>query len=168
LYQNMNKYKRVSDFLNKKRKRNKNKYKAEISKIESLSNKFIKIALDFPIDDIINSTPILGDSGIIMNSVPIGGRLDNVLPENDLEGKSPTTLDFGRDYVEDKIPFEELSKLIDKYLSPKEGEIMGLPQGIIDLEELDSPSSENPYYGIIESGNILYPNFAWKILIILY
>jgi hypothetical protein len=76
-YQNMDKYKSVEDFVNQKRKRNKNKYKAEDSWIEDtdsnrkeriqkmktrakLLSRLTKTAIDFPIDDDI--TPIGRDT----------------------------------------------------------------------------------------------------------
>jgi len=189
-YRNMEKYKGVSDFLNKKKKRNKGKYKAEDSYIENdgtltkgqerrkniaarrklLKSLITKVAIDFPIDDLIGSGPILGDSGIVSDSVPIGGQLDEYLTMPDFEGKLPTELDFGRDYT-DEVPatidhdnkfYQSLDKKIeqltqkDKLLSPKETEINGLPQGISPLEDLDAPSDEDPDYGITDSGNTLY------------
>jgi hypothetical protein len=112
-YQNMSKYDSVQDFIKKKRDRVKNKYKSDDSwKLDdgsvtksnpikaraALLNRIMKLAIDFPIDDQIGSGPILGDSGTYSDSVPIGGQLDEYLPLNDFEGKSPDKLDFGRDY----------------------------------------------------------------------
>lgn len=146
-WHDMQKYKSVSDFLKDKRKKLKDKYKADDSWIEeelptkkerkdkiktraALLSKITKVAIDYPIDDQINSGPILGDSESYNspiqlgptgdpdtsiypvetnlgnsesypNSVQIGGLLDKYLPNNDFEGKSPDKLDFGRAYVED-------------------------------------------------------------------
>src|ERR1700690_127738 len=93
LYQNLDKYKSVSDFLKKKRKK-------KAARRRALLSILIKQRIVFPIDDQI-SDPFLGDSGTYSDSVPIGGQLDEYLPLNDFEGKDPTPLDFGRDYTED-------------------------------------------------------------------
>jgi hypothetical protein len=159
-YHHMNKYKSIKDFLKDKRKKLKDKYKADDSYIEDdgsitknniLSRKslLIKLGIDFPIDDNIKSGPILGDSGTLSDSVPIGGQLDEYLTKPDFEGKLPTELDFGRDYTEDadksinKINELQvlLDELINKQLSPKETDLYGLPQGISPPEDLDAPSN---------------------------
>ena len=77
-----------------------------------LLSQVIKTAIDFPIDDNIQS-PILGDGdeSSYSNSVGIGGSLDEYLPVDDFEGKTPAKLNFGRDYV-DEVP--DLSALPDK------------------------------------------------------
>lgn len=177
-YQNMNKYKSLSDFINKKRKRNKDKYKADDSYIEDNGNitKNISVrkaffvslmkkeAIDFPIDEFIGSGPILGDSGTVAASIPIGGQLDEYLTMPDSEGKLPTELNFGRDYSEDEINKidhinslqKTLDELIKKCLSPSESDLLGIPQGILPKEELDSPSDEDPDYGTTDSGNTFY------------
>jgi len=182
-YQNMSKYKSVSDFLDQKRKRNRNKYKSDdsyiqddgsITKSQKKSNKiarrmmllscFIKTAIDFPSDD-LGSDPILGESSSYADSIPIGGQLDEYLTMPDFEGKSADKLNFGRDYTEeDNFTIDDieqlqllLNKFIDKGLNPKEIDLYGLPDGIESKEDLEEPSAtENPYYGITDSGNTLY------------
>jgi hypothetical protein len=64
-----------------------------------LLSSIMKYAIDFPIDSQIHS-PILGESGVVSDSVPIGGQLDEYLPHPDFEGKSADKLNFGRDYTE--------------------------------------------------------------------
>lgn len=169
------KYKSVEEFLDAKRKKMKDFYKADDSWIEDdgkISKNYngggsnikiraailygiFKSAIDFPIDDQI-SDPI-GYS----NSNLSGGQTDQYLPLNDFEGKSPDKLNFGRDYENDDpgIPQDILDKFFDKYLlNPKEPALFGLPDGIIPSEDLDADktiSNKNPYYGLTDSGNIV-------------
>lgn len=213
-YHQMDKHKSIQDFLKEKRKKMKDKYKADDSwqmddgsrtkknsgmKARAIFlNRIIKLAdnimmpkehgtsiydwknspyqgipkapkkhdcndIDFPIDDQIGSGSILGDSGSYSDSVPIGGQLDEYLPLNDFEGKSPDKLDFGRDYTEDDHTDKDFDfdKLIEKYLNPAEPSIYGLPDGIISKEDLDAPSNENPQYGETNSGNTTYSDLEF-------
>lgn len=173
-YQNMDEYKSVSDFINQKR--NSHKYEADDSWIEddgSISKKarmdrrlgllylIIKNAIDFPVDDQIGSGSIMGGSGTVSDSVPIGGMTDEYTPENDFEGKSPDQLDFGRDYSDDEDADKDLDKLEQKYLTPKEPSLYGLPDGISPQEDLDPESTlseVSQQYGTTNSGNTLYDN----------
>lgn len=172
-YQNLNDYKSVQDFLKKKRKRNHDKYKADDSIQENntksarrikLLSLIIKQAIDFPIDEQITN-PILGDSGTYSDSVPIGGLLDEYLPWDDFEGKSPDELNFGRDYTEytePKYPID-IESIINKFLNGKEISLYGLPDGITPVSDLDadvSISNRNSDYGTTDSGNTLY-NQIW-------
>lgn len=121
-----------------------------------LLSKLVKLAIDFPIDDQINSSPILGDSGSYSDSVPIGGELDEYLPKNDAEGRSPDTLNFGREIIDDDRPVDHLGPN-EKCLNPKEPSLYGLSDGIesqLDIETLDN--GKNEYYGTTDSGNTLY------------
>lgn len=207
----MEKHKSIQDFLKEKRKKMKDKYKADdswqldndirinknpnIKARAAIFNRIIKLAdnimmpkehdteiynwknspyqgipkkpskhdcndIDFPIDDQINSDPILGNSGSYSDAVPIGGQCDEYLPLNDFEGKSPDKLDFGRDYVGEQKSIKnlDLDELTKKYLQPSEPSIYGLPDGIQSKEDLDAPSDENPQYGETDSGNMLYEN----------
>lgn len=162
-WHNMHKYKSVSDFLNSKRKRMKNKYKDTINnrkkrheKIQSRINFFyriIKLAIDFPIDEQINLEPESVNS--YSDTVPIGGQLDEYLTQSDFESKTPDQLNFGRDYIEDA------SNIItnnnnNNSLSASEPSLYGMPDGIEPQEDLDAPNSENPHYGILESGTDIY------------
>ena len=165
----MDKHKSVKDFIKSKRKKLKNKYKAQDSykseerkkRIEarmSLLNNIVKHAIDFNIDNIIKSLPILGDQGSYSDSVPIGGQLDEYLPLNDFEGKMPTQLNFGRDYQDDG-ELEETPVLINA-LSPREPELL-FPNGVSPIEDLDADKTradKNPEYGIIDSGSLAYQN----------
>ena len=188
LYQNMSKYKSVSEYLENKRKQNKDKYKSDDSWIldngsltkqninakarMKILNKIITLAnnnldnnnIDFPIDDFIGSGAILGDSGTLSDSVFIGGQLDEYLPNPDFEGKNVTELNFGRDYVDsfDTINSlqEKFDNLLDEPIMPKETDIFGLPQGISPPEDLDHLNNENSQYGTTDSGNTVY-NKMW-------
>jgi hypothetical protein len=170
----MDKHKSVKEFL--KNKKTKDKYKAQDSWIEdtksnrqerinkmktraSLLSHFIKTAIDFPIDDNIQSSPILGDEGAYIDSAGIGGYLDEYLPLNDFEDKTPAQLDFGRDYVDEAIRNKAILNLINKYLNPKEPDLLGLLNGIDPEEDLDADKTVNrinPEYGITDSGNLIY------------
>lgn len=171
-YQNMDKYKSVKEFLDSKRKRNKDKYKADDFYIEdnnsnykervnrmkiraSWFNKIIKGAnksdvnnIDFPIDDQIGSGSILGNSGAYGDSIPIGGQLDEYLTMPDFEGKSVDQLNFGRDYAEDEqreavLDDDKMQGFMAKYLNHKENELYGLPDGIDPSEDLDADKTIN-------------------------
>lgn len=156
-YQNMHKYKSVKDFINKKRKLFKKKYKNKnkMARRILLLSAFMKKAIDFSIDDQIKSNTIIENYDTYNDYVQIGGNLDQYLPLEDFEGKSVDKLNFGRDYI------DELQLLFDDLiLNPKETDLYGLPDGIIDKEDLDSPSKKNPYYGTTDSGNTSY-NKVW-------
>ena len=163
----MSKYKSTKDFIKAKRKKLKNKYKAKDSynrkkKIKARINllgKIMKVAIDFPIDDNINSTPILGDSGSYIDSVPIGGRGDKYFALNDFEGKRPEQLNFGRDYTEDEEADPYLYDL-EEILNPKEPDLL-FPNGFDPEEDLDADktvNNPNTEYGITDSGNTVYKN----------
>lgn len=119
-WNDMGKYKSISEFLKDKRKKLKNKYKADDSWIEddgkitknpaiksraTFLSRILKIAkldqndIDFPDDAYID--PNLGssiDDGSVGAANLTGGYLDKYLPEDDLEGKPASTLNFNRDY----------------------------------------------------------------------
>lgn len=183
-WHSMQKYKSVSEFLKAKRKKLKDKYKAddswildsgEITKTNpdnkkaraALFNRIIKNAIDFPIDDQIE--PELAGPSVSDNSVGqanlTGGQLDEYLPEDDFEGKPPTALNFGRDYVGDGEPkkglnIEDIEKLLDKYLSHG---TFGLPDGV-DMPDgdLTDPTDLNPEYGTLGPESLMYED-KWNI-----
>ena len=189
-YQNMEKYKSVSDFIKKKRKRNKGKYVAEdsyiqddgsVTKTKDKKKKkrarrcalFLGLTkqacdennIDFPSDS-LNSTPMAW-SPDVGDAAQIGGYLDKYLPEDDFEGKPPTTLDFGRDYSGPPLDMDEyISELLEQFEKhvkipkPQEPDLFGLPDGISPKSDLDSPSEEDPEYGIMDSGTEIY-NKMW-------
>lgn len=136
-WHDMEKYKSVKEFIEARRKKMKDKYKADDSWIEddgSLSKKpaensklktraklFAKImkvarmpgmglfhklhrkfkdknALDFQDDEYDDAPVEEGADNPAGQANEIGGYLDNYLPPDDFEGKSPTSLDYGRDY----------------------------------------------------------------------
>lgn len=182
----MDKHKSIKDFVKSRRKKLKDKYKADDSWIQddgSLSKKdpaikaraalfakLTKTAIDFAIDEQV--TPILGDEGTYSGSAQIGGILDKYLPEDDFEGKSADKLNFGRDYTEEpkernkkKLNLVDLlTKFIEKYKGTKEPPLMGLPNGIKPEEDLDADrtvSDINPQYGTTDSGNQTYDNLSY-------
>jgi hypothetical protein len=121
--------------------------------------------IDFPTDAQIGSGSIIGDSSSYSNSVGIGGMLDEYLPQNDFEGKSPDQLDFGRDYTEDDEIPDNLDKLTNKYLNPAESHLFGLPDGIEPVSDLDADqtiNTENPDYGTPDTGEQMYED-KWNI-----
>lgn len=163
LYQYLKDYKSVKEFLEKSRKKVKDAFyfKKTKSRIDLL-NKIIKNAIDFPIDEQINS-PILSEEGTYSSSIPLGGILDEYLPNNDFEGKDPTQLNFSRDYTdidEDKIT----NILLDKFFSEFEPSLIGLPNQVYPVSELDSDSTisnRDSAYGIYESGNDTYKDKSY-------
>ena len=140
-WHSMNKYKSTKEFINAKRKKNKNKYKSKDS-IKARAQLFagiIKKAIDFAIDEIIESGPISEQDDSYSSSVGIGGYLDEYLPQNDLENKPPTALNFGRDYQDYSTDdLSELLKFFGHITSPNETELLGMPNGYEPEEELDS------------------------------
>jgi hypothetical protein len=179
-YHDITKYKSVKDFLTDKRKKLKDKYKADDSYIEddgsltkgekkskkiarrmALFSAIIKQAIDFSSDD-IGSDPILGDSGSYGDSIPIGGQLDEYLTMPDFEGKGPHELDIGRDYVEDDDIIENIDLIqslldsLEETISAKEPDLYGLPDGISPKEDLDNPYDPDSEYGTTDSGNTFY------------
>lgn len=172
-WHSMQNYKSIQEFLKAKRKKLKGKYKATARL--ALLNKIIKKAcpddndIDFPLDNQIN-TELAGPMGeVCQDDNPagqanlIGGYLDEYLPEDDFEGKLPTTLDFGRDYSSDEPV--SLDKLIEKYLEPAESNLLGLPDGISPISDLDADQTvtdKNPYAGINDTGRQMYED-KWNI-----
>jgi hypothetical protein len=179
-YHHMHKYKSIKDFLSDKRKKLKDKYKADDSYIEDdgsitkadkkskkiarrmiLLSNIVKNAIDFPIDDQINSDPILGETGTYADSIPIGGQLDEYLTQPDFEGKSADKLDIGRDYTDDSVAdhislIKSLLEELEATLQPKEPVLYGLTDSSTSSEDLDAPSNEDTDYGILDSGNTIY------------
>lgn len=187
-WNDMHKYKSIKDFVEQHRKHLQGKYVADDSYIEdnainyksrvnkmkirsALFSKIIKMSkdinlIDFPIDDQIESGSIIGDSGSYSDSVPIGGQLDEYLTEKDFEGKGPEQLNFGNDYADqDSKNPKNIDEIMNKYLSPAETDLFGMPDGIDPNSDLDAEvtvNNENPYYGITDSGRQMYED-KWNI-----
>lgn len=182
-WHDMEKYKSVSEFLKAKRKKLKDKYKADDSWImddnsktkknpniearASIFQTIIKVAIDFPIDDQIETEyggpmgEVSEDDNPVGQANLTGGYLDEYLPENDFEGKAPTELDFGRDYVDGDI----MEKLFNKYLTPSETELFGLPDGIDPNSDLDAEETmdvEEPFTGTSDIGTEVYED-KWNV-----
>lgn len=177
-WHSMQKYKSVEEFLKAKRKELKDKYKADDSWIEDsgkitknnpmkaraeLLSKIIKIGIDFPIDDQIEST-IDHDGDLSNHSLEMGMAMP--LPLNDSEGKPPSELDFG--HLENGEPMKADEDLIDliteKYLAHEaKTEQNGLPDGFNHSEEEDiEPTQMNPEYGTLGPESTMYED-KWNI-----
>lgn len=98
-WHSMQKYKSISEFLKEKRKKLKDKYKADDSWIEDSGNKIksrayllskiFKKAIDFPLDDQIKSLPILSDSQSYNTPIEMGPTGDPdfaIYPEKENTG----------------------------------------------------------------------------------
>ncbi len=129
--------------------------------------------IDFPLDDQIN-TELAGafddtSDNLVGQSNLTGGKLDEYLPKDDFEGKHPTALNFGRDYDHQAEPARDLhedilQKLFNKYLTPNETGLFGLPDGI-DPEGHDADQTEQveePFTGISDIGTQMYED-KWNI-----
>jgi hypothetical protein len=91
------------------------------------------------------------------------------LPENDFDGRSADALNFGRDYDEETKPArglheDILQKLFNKYLTPSEDGLFGLPDGV-DPEGHDADQTEQveePFTGTSDIGTDIYED-KWNI-----
>jgi len=174
----MQNYKSISEFLKAKRQKLKDKYKADDSWIEDdgkitknpnikarvyLLSKLLKVAIDFPNDEYIDPGLALGDSdNMFLTLNPAGGYLDKYLPLDDFEGKPPTTLNFGRDYVENHNAnnISNIEQLLEQYLSHG---LYGLPDGVdLQDEDLGEPNNINPFYGTLGPDSLIYED-KWNI-----
>lgn len=123
-----------------------------------------------PNDGIFPGSVGFGDIESYPASVPIGGISDKYLPINDFEGKTPDQLDFGRGYTEDYEPNdilneEDLKELENKYITPAETDLFGLPDGIDPVSDLDADQTINddtPNYGVTDTGRQMYED-KWNI-----
>jgi len=192
VYKNMDEIKSIEEFrkskewLNNKYKaddqyiedtdKNRNERISRMRVRASIMNEIMKTAIDFAIDEQITSIPQgdygTGDEmGSYSDSVPIGGRTDQYTPGTDFDGKTTDKLNYGVDQVDNRTEREtykkeekkpKLEELLDRYLSPREPAIFGLPDGIETPEDLDPESTIAPnqqWYGTTDSGNTLHNNF---------
>lgn len=177
-YHSLQKHKSVSEFLKDKRKKMKDKYKADDSWIEDgiitknlnikartqLLSKIIKMAIDFPNDEYVDPGLATGNAEHLMDIINSGnGYLDQYLPHDDFEGKPPTALNFGRDYVDNEKSsnnIDEIEKLLNQYLSHG---LYGLPDGVdLPEEELDDSNNQNPFNGTLGPNSLIYED-KWNI-----
>lgn len=173
-YHDMEKYKSVSEFLKAKRKKLKDKYKADDSWIlddnsktkknpniearAAIFDRIIKTAIDFPIDDQVSMISL--DEEMLPKSHL---SVVHVIPEQDLAGLSPDALNFGRDHDHKAEPAKHhediLQKLFNKYLSPSETDLFGLPDGIDPNSDLDAEQTkqvDEPFAGKSDIGTNIY------------
>ncbi len=178
-WHSMQKYKSISEFLEAKRKKMKDKYKADDSWIQDsgeitkknpgkkarakLLQQIIKLGIDFPIDEQIEST-IDHDGDLSNPSMPIGmGRAPAAYDE---EGRGPTSLDFAHQEPESSIPADEdlIDLLTEKYLNHEtRTQMNGLPDGFDHSEEEDASITEmNTEYGTLGPESTMYED-KWNI-----
>ena len=194
-------YKSVTEFLKARRERLKPRYVADDSwqldngkrtkenpKIKArakLLSRIIKTAIDFPLDETLD--PTVGDNQGEEAKGPLGYS-DVSTPAYDFEGKSPGTLNFGRDYSgSDQYPrgcpkcgflggpggpvydttypcpqCHQGGAIVmgdESILAPGSEGPYGLPEGIeLPDEDLTNSKNINPYYGTTDSGNTMYNN----------
>jgi hypothetical protein len=209
-WNSMRDFKSIKEFLAARRKKSKDKYKADDSWIEPTHANHKKRsvknarhqdinAIDFPIDSQINRqdqmiypneqnyhNPFLtGPSGTddlstfpsdvgttdqssYINSTQIAGE-HSYLPWPDQEGRSDEALNFGRDYTENiqvpNLSDQQLQWLVEKYLTPAEGYLFGLPDGISPISDLDpneNRQTEQPYTGTSDIGTQPYGD-KWNV-----
>lgn len=109
-----------------------------------------------------------GSLNISMTSPQIAGE-HSYLPDADFAGRSDEALNFGRDYDDEPGPGrqtadETLQNLFNKYLSPSEDGLFGLPDGV-DPEGHDADQTEqveNPFTGTSDIGTNIYED-KWNI-----
>jgi hypothetical protein len=108
------------------------------------------------------------DLNISMTSPQIAGE-HSYLPDADFAGRSDEALNFGRDYDDEPGPGrqtsdEHLQNIFNKYLSPSETGLFGLPDGV-DPEGHDADQTEQveqPYTGTSDIGTDIYED-KWNI-----
>ena len=160
-YQNMNKYKSVSDFLKQKRKKINKRKKAFLMLAKKA---FDQNNLDFSTD--FTTTPILSDlsgdnsdsSGLYFASTPVGY---NSYYLSDVEQESPIKSNIKvknmgqkeysiKDFKKDLFGFE--------LLNPAESDVYGLKQIVNPREELEQGYRRNPFSGTTNLGIDIYNN----------
>lgn len=123
-YQNMHKYKSVSDFIKKKRKRNSRKRKLALLSIACDINH-----IDFPTDNINSTIPGFQNPSQV-------GIVNNINPElTDEDGHTVNKLYYGTKDNPDNIKFNPL----------------GTSDGNEKAIDEDPDEAKNPYYGILDS-----------------
>jgi hypothetical protein len=100
-------------------------------------------------------------------SAQIAGE-HSYVPEHDFAGRSDEALNFGRDYDDEPGPGRDhediLQKLFNKYLTPNETGLFGLPDGV-DPEGHDADQTEQteePFTGTSDIGTEMYED-KWNI-----
>jgi len=159
-YQNMDKYKSVSDFRKKKKKRMKNRKLALLSVI--LKNATDNNSIDFPNDDLVTGISP-GSAGENMDGTPyagFGGMSDYYDNRNPETSEIPVGEDLmspdSDELVMKKSPKADINQMA---LQPGESPIMGLPDGQKPIEDQDNNRFRtNKYFGIQDSGRNIYDN----------
>jgi len=122
--------------------------------------------IDFEADQYSDTDIEEGSHEFMMDDLIDGGGIFTLpLPENDFEGKDPTQLDFGRDYVEDQssdLTDQQLQAFTDKYLTPGSDGIFGLPDGVNPQEDNLESENINPEFGTVDNGLNMYED-KWNI-----
>lgn len=147
---NMDKYKNVSEFLDGK-----------IS-VSQFRKKQDDNEIDFQLDEYTDpSVEVGGNEQADHNTNPLGGFLDDYLPQDDFEGKSPDKLDFGRDYdgelANPKNKLNNIEEMIQMYLDfHAHRPPLEMSDGIQEDEVSTQPNNPNGQYGVTDSGNTFY------------
>jgi hypothetical protein len=148
-------------------------YKKNIKKasIEFFKKNLDYNEIDFPVDDQINSGPILGESSSYSESAQIGGRTDTGFFYPDSEGIGQENLTHGVNSLENNKEknvsrndsLDDLEKILDEVLNSSEPDLLGLQDGILHKEDLDQPLDgiKNPFYGVVDSGNTSYDRISY-------
>jgi len=108
------------------------------------------------------------DFSSYMNSTDIAGE-HSYLPEHDLMDRGDDALNFGQDLEDEQGPArglqdDDLQKLFNKYLTPDETGLFGLPDGV-DPEGHDADQTqqvEEPFTGTSDIGTQMYED-KWNI-----
>lgn len=155
-WNSMHNFKSITDYLTYHRKILKDKYKADDfyitddpknykerqNKMNIRTAALRKIATDYLSDQ--QNDPITSDDASAGHATGWGGMLDPYVVQVDFEGKTPEQLNYGRDYEDDlPINYDMLDSLIEKYLTPAESALFGMPAGIESISDLDADKTVN-------------------------
>jgi len=156
-YQNMDKYKSVSDFRKKKKKLMKKRKLALLSVI--LKNAIDNNSIDFPIDDSITGIPP-GSAGENVDGTPyagFGGRSDFYDKRNPETSEIPVGEDLMSPDSDELVMKKAPAAINQMALQPGESPIMGLPDGQKPIEDQDNNRNRtNKYFGTSNEGRNIY------------
>lgn len=157
-YQNMDKYKSVSDFLKQKRKRI-NKRKNALLMIAKKA--FDENHIDFPIDylytDILSD--IAGDTEMSGNYFAAIPTSYNEFYTSDIEEESAYNSNIKvKNMGEKEYSMKDLKKDLFEFetLNPAESDVYGLKQIVNPREDLEEMYNRNPFSGTTDLGINIY------------
>ena len=140
----MHNFKSIQEFLKHKRKRRAKK----IKKLQQRIDWLFKKAIDFQIDDQMNSFIETEHSN------PAAGLLTLTLPEVDFENKDPSELNFGRNYDSEEI--ESTDVVNEESFTPNPAPLFGLSDTLSDEGDTMIDPMDAAQYGGTNSGNTIY------------